>query len=376
MESQEGLCHLNINNNSTNLEDERCPAHDAFGSSQQIDTNALRKLIIAISLCFIFMIAEIVGGYISNSLAVITDASHLLSDIAGFLISIFAITWSRKKASSSMSYGYHRAEILGALFSISLVWVMTLWLLIEAIERVRNPVEIDGAVMAIVALLGVVVNIIIGFVLHQPHNHSHHSHIHGHSHGHNHTEHHSQGENINIRAAFIHAMGDLIQSVGVLIAAIMIWMRPDWQIADPICTFIFCFLVIGSTLFLAKDTILILMEGTPKGFAPRILQRELADLDGVMHVHDLHVWSLAPGRSAATVHIVMDWSRQHQDPSFYESVLKKCQQVICKHNIHHVTIQIDPDNRLALHCRVDCCGSTDNFLSNPNYVLPLEPASR
>lgn len=340
-----------------------------FGSRQEADGKASRKLVVAIILCFVFMTAEIVGGYISGSLAIMTDAAHLLSDIAGFLISLFAITWSRKRASGAMSYGYHRAEILGALLSISLVWALTFYLLVEAVDRLRHPVAIDGRIMMIVAGLGVLVNAIIGLVLHEHHHH-----------------HHSDPErssspisntpgsnvrivpthdhrNINIRAAFIHALGDLIQSVGVFLAALLIWMKPNWQIADPLCTFLFSLLVLASTWFLARDTILILMEGTPREICPRTIREELAAIDGVREAHDLHVWSLAPGKASATVHIVIDWTRQQGDPYFYETVLLQCQRTICKHNVHHATVQIDPDRQLDVHCRADCCGSNDNFIS-------------
>lgn len=145
-----------------------CPVHeDPFGAQQEVDRRASKKLIFSIILCFVFMFAEIIGGFLSGSLAIITDAAHLLSDVAGFLVSLFAMTWSRKRASSSMSYGYHRAEILGALLSISLVWAMTFYLVIEAIDRLRNPVQIDGKLMSVMALLGVAVNAIIGLVLHE-----------------------------------------------------------------------------------------------------------------------------------------------------------------------------------------------------------------
>jgi cation diffusion facilitator family transporter len=323
------------------------------------------------------MIAEVIGGSLAGSLAIITDAAHLLSDVAGFLVSLFAITWSRKRASSKMSYGYHRAEILGALLSISLVWAMTFYLLVEAIDRLRNPVPVDGKTMTIVAILGVLVNAAIGLVLHE-----HHSHHHNHTHSHETEPLHlgsphstspvdeddiqilSDSRNINVRAAFLHAIGDLIQSVGVLVAAIVIWVKPEWQITDPLCTFLFSILVVASTWFLARDTVYILMEGTPKDISPRSLQEELMAIDGVLEVHDLHIWSLAPGKISATVHIVIDWSRQAIDPCNYQTILLKCQKVACRKNVHHVTIQVDPDRLLDVHCRVDCCGSQENFLSS------------
>lgn len=321
-----------------------------------MDKKAMSKLVIAIVFCIIFMIGEIVGGYISGSLAIMTDAAHLLSDVAGFLISLCAISWSRKRASASMSYGYHRAEILGALFSISMVWALTGFLLMEAADRLHKPQPIDGKMMFIVAVLGVIVNAVIGFVLHEHHHHTHDEDtiVNGRS--------PSPSANMNVKAAFIHAIGDLIQSVGVLIAALIIWYKPEWHVADPLCTFFFSILVVASTWFLARDTIIILMEGTPKNVCSNSLRQKLASIEGVFEVHDLHVWSLAPGKTSATVHIVVDWSRLRTDSVFYERVLGQCQAVICNAGIHHITIQVDPAKHLNAHCRIDCCGSDSNFL--------------
>lgn len=349
---------------------EGCPvANDPFRQenegSRGSRKKAIRRLTTAIVLCFVFMIAEVIGGRLSGSLAIITDATHLLSDVAGFLISLFAITWSRKVASASMSYGYHRAEILGALLSISLVWAITFYLLVEAFERLRNPVAIDGKAMFVVALMGVVVNAIIGLVLHERH-HEHDTLGEGieagaEGHGHHHSAH---DPNINVQAAFIHAVGDLIQSIGVLVASLLVWYRPEWRIADLLCTIVFSVLVLGSTWFLARDVIHILMEGTPRDICPRVLRERLAEVDGVKEVHDLHVWSLAPGKASATVHVVIDWERQRGDQYLYHRVLLKCQRIICGYNVHHVTIQIDPCRTGAVHCRTDCCGSDDNFITS------------
>jgi zinc transporter 2 len=143
------------------------------------------KLLMVTGISFLFMIAEIVGGYISGSLAIITDAAHMLSDVAGFLISYFAIYMGSRPANYQMSFGYHRAEILGALASIMLIWGIIVYLFIEAIHRIIDPEIIDGEIMLITACVGLVCNIISIFTLHScggEHGHHHHHH-HGHSHG-------------------------------------------------------------------------------------------------------------------------------------------------------------------------------------------------
>lgn len=170
--------------------------------------------------------------------------------------------------------------------------------------------------------------------------------------------------NINVRAAFIHVIGDLIQSVGVVLAAALVWWDPSWRIADPICTFLFSLLVIASTWMLAREAIVTLMEGTPASADPQALKRALLEVQGVLAVHDLHIWSLSPGKVSATVHVIVSWTDLRNDASLYGEMLLRCQQVTCAHHIHHATIQIDPDRQLEVHCRDNCCGSDDDFLAN------------
>lgn len=137
------------------------------------------KLLIVSFICFLFMAGEFAGGYISHSLAIMTDAAHMLSDVAGFMISYFAIHMGNKPASFNMSFGYHRAEILGAMASILLIWGLIIWLLIEAIERCVTPEEIDGEIMLITAVVGLICNIVNIFTLHScGGGHSHHDHHH------------------------------------------------------------------------------------------------------------------------------------------------------------------------------------------------------
>jgi len=154
---------------------------------------AMCKLLLVTSLCFIFMGGEVAGGYLSGSIAIITDAAHMLSDVAGFLISYFAIYMGTRPANNQMSFGYHRAEILGALASVLLIWGLIIWLFIEAIHRIVDPEEIDGLIMLITAGVGLVFNIISIFTLHScggEHGHHHHHH---HDHGHKHSN--AEGDN-------------------------------------------------------------------------------------------------------------------------------------------------------------------------------------
>lgn len=363
--------------------------HRNQADSESANAKARRQLWLASICCLIFMVGEIIGGFMANSLAIMTDAAHLLSDLAGFLISIFALWVSNRAPTSRLSFGFHRAEILGALISVILIWLLTGILIYEACWRLKYPEEVDGKIMFIVAASGLGVNILMGFILHQSghehshglgggHGHSHgggghgHSHggskkkkekktgyvqldnkqadaehhdephdiEHGHginsspdSHGHSHGS-HGHEKNINVSAAFIHVLGDAIQSVGVMIAAGLIWYNPDYKIADPICTFLFSIVVLFTTTRLIRQSVAVLMEGVPEGISPDEVEENLLNINGVIDIHDLHIWSLSVGKPSLSVHILAN------DDS--KLVLTDCTKMLAeKYNIHHSTIQVE-----------------------------------
>jgi len=330
---------------------------------------AQRKLTIASIVCLLFMIAEFVGGYLSNSLAIMTDAAHLLSDFGGFMISLFALWLGTRKPSKKLSFGWHRAEVMGALLSVLIIWVLTGILVYEAIMRVKEQkYEIDPIIMLVTSAVGVAVNIILGLTLHgSGHGHSHglggghshgnndtsdHSHSHspgggGHSHGHGHSSSEETDEilkgtksklkkDLNVRAAFIHVLGDLVQSIGVFIAALVIYFKPTWKIADPICTFLFSILVLFTTFTIMKDIVVVLMEGTPKGLDFKEVMEDLQNIRSVRMIHNLHIWSLTMGTAALSVHLAIDDTRPTH------SVLREAQVLIAKkYEIYHSTIQVE-----------------------------------
>lgn len=302
--------------------------------NKEIDKSARRRLIAASVICLVFMIGEIVGGILSNSLAIATDAAHLLTDFASFMISLFAIWLSSRPATRNMSFGWYRAEVIGALMSVLMIWLVTGLLVYMAVERLRTQqFEIDSIVMVITASAGLLVNIIMAVALNvDGHGHSHGGHFHshgGHTHSHNHSRRsevdedqshdrektvassskqldieattkrphqHAKSQsgrgksNINVRAAFIHVVGDFLQSVGVLIAALVIHYRPDYAIVDPICTFLFSIIVLVTTINIIKDAINVLMEGMPDGVNFIEVRESLQDLKSVIRVHNLRIW--------------------------------------------------------------------------------------
>lgn len=357
-----------------------------------IDIRARKKLIIASILCLCFMTAEVIGGVLSNSLAIATDAAHLLTDFASFMISLFAIWLAGRPSTQRLSFGWYRAEVIGAVASVVMIWVITGILIYLAIQRLINAdYEIDAKIMLITSALAIIVNVIMGVQL-----------SHSHSHG---GEHHlavisveqeieppalednsnqpedvtnqapgpsknttpakenkdlknkkkknkksaPPKENINVRAAFIHVLGDVIQSIGVFIAALVIYFKPEWAIADPICTFFFSVIVLFTTFSIMKDALLVLMEGTPSYLQYAEVMSVFSTIDGVERVHNLRIWALSINKIALSAHLAI---RPGADP---KKILQDATKAVNKkYNFFEVTIQIEdftPDMEGCIQCK-------------------------
>ncbi|XP_078541691.1 proton-coupled zinc antiporter SLC30A8 [Lissotriton helveticus] len=306
-------------------------AHEA---RQKEKSTAKRKLYIATVICLSFLIGELVGGYVAGSLAIITDAAHLLVDLTSFLISLGSLWISSKPATQKFSFGWHRAEILGALFSMITIWIVTGVLVYLAWERIVRPTyHIEGTIMLVTAVCALVANIILGFTLHQG------------SHGHSHRSQgnqqrleadHTPQANASVRAAFIHAIGDLFQSVSVLISALIIFLKPEYKIADPICTFIFSIFVLATTITILRDILLLLMEGTPRGITQNAVKDKILSVSGVKSVHSLHLWALTMNQVILSAHVAA------ADSADQALVLKEITETVFDSFIFHsVTIQIE-----------------------------------
>ncbi|KAG0035454.1 hypothetical protein BGZ81_008000 [Podila clonocystis] len=357
-----------------------------------------RRLKIAIALCSTFFCVELAGGLLADSLALLSDSFHLLTDITSFIISLTAIYLSHRPSTATHTFGYHRAEVLGALFSIFLIWGLTILLVMEAYDRVRHPIDIDGKTMSIIAGLGVCVNVVLMFVLGGHHHHHGHSHGHGHDHGHGHSHdhgssghahhaplrseedndhddhdhdgsishkpiaqhdhdhdhdhdhehghghgsggHHHHHINLNITAATLHVLGDLLSSIGVLISSLIITFYPSLTYLDPICTFIFSILVIATTVGVFKQSMAVLMERVPYGMNTEDVRETICDVPGVLEVKSLHVWSLTIGKVALTSTVllqpeVQNLRQAHQILAVARRSLKK------KYGIRQSTIQME-----------------------------------
>lgn len=347
-----------------------CGFSDAKTSSREAKERSasMWKLWCGVILCVIFMSVEVVGGIKANSLAILTDAAHLLSDVAAFAISLFSVWASGWEATPRQSYGFFRIEILGTLVSIQIIWLLTGILVYEAIDRLlHGTVEVEGSLMFAISAFGLIVNIIMIFVLGHDHGHGHgHGHGHDHDHGvsvtthqhhhshdddhhhHGHEEHNqpllktysSQEEkkrgNINVQGAYLHVLGDSIQSIGVMIGAGVIWYNPKLKIIDPICTLLFSIIVLYTTINMLRDILEVLMESTPREIDATSLERGLCEIDEVVAIHELHIWAITVGKVLLACHVRI---RPEADA---DMVLDKVVDYIKReYNISHVTIQIE-----------------------------------
>ncbi|CAL2035510.1 unnamed protein product [Caenorhabditis brenneri] len=252
-----------------------------------------KALWIVATLSGFFMVLEFVGGFMAGSLAIMADAAHMLSDFGSFIISIIAIRCARLPPTIKHTFGFKRAETLGALISILILWMITGYLAVEAVQRIkRNDGDVDPDVMLITAGFGVFFNVVMLAVLK----------IGGLGHSHGPGQDQCHGKNVNVRAAFVHVLGDFIQSIGVVIAALVI-KYVGYELADPICTLFFSLIVLITTLPVMRDIVRNLMEATPKGIDLNSMKTELLTLEGVKGVHNLHVWSVGMSEVHCSVHL-------------------------------------------------------------------------
>lgn len=261
------------------------------------------------------MVAEVVGGLISGSLALLADAGHMLTDAAAIAMALFAMWIAEREASVERTYGYFRTEIIAALINALALWLIVGWILFEAYHRlVGGEQHIDGVPMLIVGVGGLLVNVASAWVLHRSAEHS-----------------------LNVEGAFQHVMADLMGSVAVVISAIVI-LTTGWNFVDPILSVLIGVLIMISSWRLVTKVFRVLLEGTPEHIDVYRLCSDIEDMEGVTVIHDVHVWTITSGSEAFTAHIVLDPSY----PGDPEKLLKQMQGVIHdKYGIDHVTIQLE-----------------------------------
>ena len=260
----------------------------------------------------LFMVAEVVGGLVSGSLALLADAGHMFTDVGALALSLVAMRLAQRPPSDRKTYGYVRLEILAALVNGATLLLIAGLIVMEAWDRLRDPVEVDGVVMLSVATLGLGVNVVGALLLHR---HAH--------------------DNLNMRGAYLHVLGDLLGSVGAIAAGVII-LTTGWTPADAIISVVIALLILYSSWRLVKEATDVLLEAVP----PHIqLDEVLADLRGIAgleEVHDVHVWTLTSGFVALSGHGVM------ADPTQHARILEAVRERMEVHGIQHVTFQLEP----------------------------------
>jgi len=267
---------------------------------------------LALALTFIYMIAEAVGGWLTNSLALLADAGHMLTDVAALTLTLGAIWFASRPATSRKTYGYYRLEILAAFVNGIALVLLSIWIIYEALERWQSPPEVKALQLILIAAGGLLVNIIAACLLHSDHKHD-----------------------LNMRGAFLHVIGDLLGSVAAIAAGILI-LAFGWLWADALGSVLISVIIIFGAWRLILESVNVLLEGTPSHINLDAVETAILETDGVGGVHDLHVWTISSGMEALSAHISHDDSIVHS-----ELLVSIRQKLHDRFGIDHLTIQME-----------------------------------
>ncbi len=268
-----------------------------------------RALWFALLLTAGFGVVEAIGGWLAGSLALISDAGHMATDAAAFVVALIAQRMSRRPPSRRASYGYARAEVLAAFVNALAMLALVIWIAVEAVQRLLAPTQVAGPVVMSIAAVGLAINVLVAWMLSRA------------------------AGNLNARGALLHVMGDLLGSVAALVAGAVIWAT-GWMPIDPMLSLVVAFLILRSTWQLLRESAGVLMEGVPDHLSYDAIGRALAALPGVTGVHDLHVWGMSAERVALSAHVALT------DGDTWPKVLALAQRMLAKDfGIDHVTLQ-------------------------------------
>lgn len=258
------------------------------------------------------MVAEVVGGYLANSLALLSDAGHMFSDVAALALSWLALAFAARPATVRKTYGFYRLEILAALINGITLIALSIFIVYEAYHRFRVQEVVQGRVLMVISLGGLAVNLVSVWLLSR-----------------------SGGENLNVRGAFLHVMGDLFGSLAAVAAGgLIVWK--GWHWADPLFSVVIGVLIVVSAWRLVAEAVNILLEGTPSHINAVAVEQALREVAGVKGIHDLHIWTITSGRHAVTAHVVV------QEPRESRRILREIQSLLAtRFELTHSTIQIE-----------------------------------
>lgn len=311
---------MNPTNGDTHAHPDRAPGLSSHKTR--------RAMVVAFLLTSTLMFVELIGGFLANSLALIADAGHMISDAAALGLGLFAMWIATHPHTERRTFGFHRAEILAALANGALLVGIALVVSYHAIERLREPQEVASGTVLVIAFMGLVVNLVALQVLG------------GHSHG-----------NLNVRGAVLHVLGDALGSIGVLISGLVIRLT-GWTPIDAIASLFIAVLILVSGWRLVRETVSVLLESSPRHLDTDALRRDLNDIEGVRDVHDLHVWTVTSGFVSLSAHAEVTSSDIADDVLRDATVLLRE-----RYGIRHVTIQPETSQ---IHDELEHCCLDDH----------------
>jgi cobalt-zinc-cadmium efflux system protein len=290
--------------------------HEIEGGSHKAPPGGKRDLLIALSITFIMMVVEVIGGLLSNSLALLSDAGHMLTDNLALLLSFFAMKFATLPATERKTWGFYRLEILAALLNGVVLVLLSLYIIYEAYLRMLHPQPVQGALMLIIAIIGLVANIAGALILIR-----------------------HRDTNLNIRGAFLHIVGDALSSVGVIIGGIII-LYTGWYLIDPILSMLISLVIIYGSWALVKESVNILLESVPAHIDIDVVASEMAKIKGVREAYHIHAWTITSGVYAMSAHVLID----DQPVSGCRNIVDEIKELLAdKFNVLHSTIQLECD---------------------------------
>lgn len=289
--------------------------HGHNHSHERRDAKSLLRLKLALGLTALYMFAEAIGGWLANSLALLADAGHMLTDAAALTLTLGAIWFASRPANPRKTYGYYRLEILAAFINAVTLVLLSFWVIYEAYQRWTAPPEVKGLELTVVAVGGLIINLISAYLLHSDHEHD-----------------------LNMRGAWLHVMGDALGSVTAIVAGILI-VSFGWIWADAVSSILISLIIIYGSWNLIRESTNVLLEGTPSHINVAAVEETILATDGVAAVHDLHIWTITSGLEALSAHV-----RHFETVSQAELLKKLRQRLHDDFGIDHLTIQMEtPD---------------------------------
>ncbi len=273
-----------------------------------------RRLLLALIITLSFVIIEALAGWYANSLALLTDAGHNLTDVMALALSGYALHLAARPANSGKTFGYHRAGVISALFNSASLVAMTIWIFYEAYQRLLAPPDVESGLLIVVAVIAFAVNVGTALLVKRGSDHD-----------------------LNLRSAYLHLAGDALSTFGAILAGVGIWLT-GWQWLDPLASVLIGLLILWNAWGIVRESIDVLLEGTPRGVDMDALVADLRAVAGVRGVHDLHVWSLTPQMRALSAHLLTD----DIPISAGAAIQQRANEVLhTRHGIAHATLQLE-----------------------------------